>query len=118
MNLPVDYVLLKLGAPGYVIYVVAIVISFFCLAGRLYELRKLMDFDVRSFLGTTLLNEFLVSILAFSLPYVLSRILPMDLWWGFLVHAGFSVAWTAACILFAGFSAGERKPVLDKIFRK
>ena len=118
MNLPIDYILLKSGAPGYVIYVVAIAIAFFCLAGRLYELRKLMGFNVGSFMKTTLSTEFLVALLSFSLPYVLSRLMPLDVWWGFIVHAVFSVIWTSMCVLFVGFTKSERNQVTAKLFRR
>ena len=109
LNLPVDWVLLHYGAPAHCIYVVAIVIAFCCLAARLVMLHRMIGLAVGRFLTEVLGRELLVAALAVSLPLALVYVLPLESWWGFLVHAGTTFCWTALCVLLVGMSGEERR---------
>ena len=118
LNLPLDYLFLKLGAPDYIIYVVAIGVALLCLCARLYMLRKMIGLPVGRFLREVLFNELGVVLLSLSLPWGLSFLVPMSSWWGFLVHASFCVAWTGAVLLLAGFRKGEREELFRQILHR
>lgn len=118
LNVPVAYVALKLGAPAYSIYWVAIAVEFPCLAARLYMLRSMIGLPVGRFLKEVLLNELLVSAISFALPWWLSAIIPIQDWPGFLCHVAICVVWTAAVIFFLGFRKDERKGWIDRFLKK
>lgn len=114
LNLPVDYILLRQGAPAHCIYVVAIVIAVCCLCARLYMLRRMIGLPVGRFLRDVLGREVVVAAAAVAVPWLLMGALPLDCWWGFLVHAGVTVLWTAACVFVFGLDADERRSILHR----
>ena len=118
LNVPVSYVLLKLGAPACSIYWVAIVIAFLCLAARLYMLRGMIGLPVGKFLREVFPNELIVSALAFALPWWLTTVIPIGTWPGFLAHAFLCLLWTALVVFFVGFRRNERQSWLQRIFKR
>lgn len=50
LNLPISYVLLKLGGQPLTVFYVSLCISTFCLFMRLWIIRRLMDFPVKSYI--------------------------------------------------------------------
>lgn len=72
MNLPISYLLLRIGCiPESVIWV-AIGISQCCLVGRLYMLRGMIRLSVRSFLKHVYVNVLIVTLVAVILPVLVS----------------------------------------------
>ena len=118
LNVPIAYIALKLGSPACSIYWVAIAVAFLCLAARLYMLRGMIGLPVRRFLTEVLLNELLVSAIAFALPWWLSTIIPIQDWPGFLCHVVICLVWTAVVIFFLGFRKDERKGWKDRFLKK
>ena len=112
LNLPIDYVLLRAGYPAHCIYVVAIAIAVCCLCARLYMLRRMIALPVGRFLRDVLGREIVVAAAAASVPWLLMGVLPLGCWWGFLIHAGATVLWTAAAIFALGLDAEERRHIL------
>ena len=55
-----------------------------------------------------LLNEVLVVLLPMNVAWALSRLLPMDTWWGFLVHVFVTLIITAITIWTFGLTRKER----------
>ena len=68
LNLPISYLLLRLGMFPEVTVVVAIVVSQLCLAARLWFLRKMIDFPVQQFMTKVYLNVVIVTTLSLILP--------------------------------------------------
>lgn len=118
LNVPVAYIALKVGAPACSIYWVAIAVAFLCLAARLYMLRGMIGLPVGRFLKEVLLNEVLVSAIAFALPWWLSTIIPIQDWPGFLCHVVICIVWTAAAIFFLGFHKDEKKGWIERFLKK
>ena len=114
LNLPVDYLLLRAGAPAHCIWVVAIAIAVLCLCARLYMLRRMIGLPVGRFLRDVLGREVVVAAAAAAVPWLLMEALPLGCWWGFLVHAGATVLWTAVCIFALGLDADERRQILRR----
>lgn len=107
MNLPVSYVLLKLGAIPEVVYFVAITLSVCMLIARLIMLRKMIDFDVLSFIKNVIINVLIVTVVSAPLPWLLSKHMDESFLSLCIV--------TAACLLisgltvyFIGFTKDER----------
>ena len=118
LNVPVSYICLKLGAPASAIYWVAIVIAFLCLAARLYMLRGMIGLPVGRFIREVFLNELLVSLVAVGASWALACALPLETWWGFLIHASCSVLFTALAIFFIGFNRVERQSWIKRFFKR
>lgn len=118
LNVPVSYICLKLGAPASAIYWVAIVIAFLCLAARLYMLRGMIGLPVGRFIREVFLNELLVSLVAVGASWALACALPLETWWGFLIHASCSVLFTALAIFFIGFNRVERQSWMKRFFKR
>ena len=114
LNLPMDYLLLRAGAPAHCIWVVAIAIAVLCLCARLYMLRRMIGLPVGRFLRDVLGREVVVAAAAAAVPWLLLGALPLGCWWGFLVHAGATVLWTAAVIFALGLDADERRQILRR----
>jgi len=78
----------------------------------------MIGLPVGRFLREVLLNEFLVVLVAMTAGWGLSRVLPLDTWWGFLVHAFCSLALTGLTIWLLGFSRKERQDWAGRIFAR
>lgn len=118
LNVPIAWLCLKLGAPAQCIYWVAIGVACCCLAARLYMLKGMIGLPVGRFLREVLLNEVLVVAVAMGAGFALARLLPLDSWWGFLVHVFASLLLTFAAIAFLGLNTKERQDWKQRIFRR
>ncbi len=118
LNVPLAWLCLKLGGPAQSIYWVAIGVAFCCLAARLYMLRRMIGLPVGRFLKEVFLNEFYVVGLSMAQGFFLSRLLPLDCWWGFLLHALLSLLFTALAVLFAGLNADERNQLKTRLLKR
>ena len=70
LNLPISYILLKIGYAPEIIFIVAILVSICCEMARLYMLRKMIDLPVRSFFSKVYFNVIGVSVFASVIPYL------------------------------------------------
>ena len=118
LNVPLAWLCLKLGAPAQCIYWVAIGVAVLCLAARLYMLKGMIGLPIKRFLWEVLMNELLVVMVAFGATWALSRALPMDSWWGFLINAISSVMFAASAIFFIGFRKDEREGWLKGMLKR
>ena len=117
LNLPVDWILLKAGAPAYIIFVVASAVALLCLAARLFMLRKMIGLPVGRFLRDVLLREILVVGLAATVPFLLSR--HMEPGWGaFLVSLAATEIWSAGVIWLLGLEHDEKDILINKIIKR
>ena len=117
LNLPVSYVLLKMGAMPEVTVMVAIAVSQICLAARLMMLEKMIGLSVSSFISRVYLNVIAVSAAALVLPFAVSYIIPGG-FWGFAAKASVAVASAALSIFFVGCTKPERSELLAFIQNK
>ena len=116
MNLPISYLLLLMGCIPETILLVAIVISILCLFARLYMLRRMIGLKALVFIRKVLVNIFMVSIVAFSLPLYIKQL--VDISWGtFLAITIISILYSSLSIMFVGCSRSERSLVITKILK-
>ena len=113
MNLPVSYVLLRLGCIPETVLIVAICISQCCLAARLYMLRGMIGLRVRLYLRRVYFNVLIVSAVSAAMPAVLSSYFEENAI-NFIVSCIISVACTSIAIFYIGCNKHERDFVLSK----
>ena len=114
MNLPVSYILLRLGMFPEVVIVAAIVISQCCLAARLLMLRGMIGLSVRKYLKKVYINVFVVTALASVLPFLISRSLE-ESFMNFVLLSLVAVICTAVTIYYVGCNKAERQFVWNKL---
>lgn len=114
MNLPLSYVVLKLGAPAWSVFVVYVGVSVTLFFVRLWLIRRMMHLSIRAYLRGVLVPTLRVFVVAVPLPVVLHLFLPHTL-------AGFCgvVFGSMVCVLLASYGVGltsaERQTVSNRI---
>ena len=111
LNVPCDYVLLKMGMPAYVIYIVAIVLAVCCLFARLWMLKRQLDFPVLKFLWNVVGNEVIVTLVAAAIPFALRGIHP-------IAGIAITLTWTALAVYFIGLDSAQRKELRSKLLKR
>jgi O-antigen/teichoic acid export membrane protein len=113
LNLPVSYVLLRIGFIPETIFITAIVISVCCEMARLYMLRNMINLPVRNFLKKVYFNVIVVFVLASIVPYVLKSQLN-DNFSNFIIICSVCLFCTLLSILFIGCNRKERMFVYER----
>lgn len=124
MNLPLSYVMLKLGFFPPIVLIVAIFISMCCLASRLYMLRGMIGLSIRNFLKSVFFNVLIVAVIAAIIPYF-ARVYITDNFIGFIIVSFICAVSTLVTIYFTGCKRDERafvnrklSQVLSKVSKK
>ena len=113
MNLPISYVLLRMGFFPEIIVVVAIALSISCLIARLIMLRGMIGLPVRSYIREVLINLMIVTIVAILLPSVASTAYN-DTFLYFISSCCICVFSAVFSIYMLGCSRGERIFIREK----
>ena len=111
LNIPVDYILLKIGMPAHIIYIVAIVLAVCCMFARLWMLKRQLNFPAGKFLRNVVCNEILVSLVAATLPFALRGVHPV-------AGIAITIAWTALAVYFIGLDSVQKKGLISKLLGK
>ena len=114
MNLPVSYILLRLGAIPETVLIVAIAISQLCLATRLYMLRGLIGLKALDFLKQVYVNVIIVTICSGILPTILMLYFE-DTIYSFMILLIVSLICVIISVLFVGCNKRERDFVFSKV---
>ncbi len=114
LNLPVSYVLLRMGAAPEMVMVVAVVISQLCLAARLTMLRKMIGLRVRLYIKRVYLNILTVSVLAIIFPALLQPYLTGS-FGCFCASVLLCLICTSLSICFVGCDKAERRFIYEKV---
>lgn len=117
MNLPVSYLLLRLGLAPESVFVVAIVVSVLCEILRLIMLKKMIGLSVSSFLKNVYLNVILVGIVSCIIPVALVFFYPLCSIVSFIILAMVSFFSAALTIYLVGCTQSD-KIVIHKAFNK
>ena len=111
---PISYVLLKLGAPAYSVFIVHFVVEGIAQLARMTMLRKLIVLPIYAYIKNIYLPICLVVIMASLLP-VYVHTLFVEGWLRFLI-VGFSSVFSVSIITFIfGLTKGERFFFIDKM---
>ena len=114
MNLPVSYVLLRMGCIPETVLIVAICISQCCLAARLYMLRGMIGLSARRYVKKVCLNVLAVALLSAMAPLAL-RMHMEETFLNFVVLSLLSLLSTALSAFFVGCSKAERAVVRQRL---
>ncbi len=114
MNLPLSYILLRLGYFPEVVIVIAICISQCCLAARLILLRGMIDLSITKYLKNVYLNIIVVSIIAVILPLI-SAYYIKESFINFILISLIAVICTLSSIYFLGCNNQEREFIHQKL---
>lgn len=115
LNLPISYILLRMGLFPEVVIVVAIVISQCCLAARLSLLRGMIGLSIRQYLRRVYLNVFVVTLISVVLPFWFSLRLDETLG-NFILLCAISLVCTGLAIYYIGCNKKERLFINNKLF--
>ena len=106
LNIPVSYLLLSNGATPEIVIIVAIIISQMALFMRLIFIKKLLSFDIATFIIQIYLKLIIVTCLSLFATIGIYQILNVNLF-SFIVVSVFCVLFTSFAILFIGCSPVE-----------
>lgn len=113
LNLPISYVLLRIGCIPETVMMVAIGLSQCCLAARLVMLRTMIGLSARKYLREVYLNVILVTTVAAVLPILTSVILE-ESFLNFVIIVLISLITAAISIFYIGFNKNERDFAVTK----
>lgn len=108
LNLPVSYIVYRLGGFAESFLVVAILCGIGCLCARLYMLRPMIGLKISRFFKDVLLNIALVTIISLVLPFLLQHIMPAS-FISFICISLLAVLCALLAIYFVGLDATEKK---------
>lgn len=116
LNLPLSYLLLYLGAPAEITYVVAIIIDIICLAARLIFAKFIIGLSIRSFFNNVIVNTIIVAIVSSILPISLA-IYIKNFNAKFIVIITSCILSTMLSIIYIGIHREERKILFNSIHK-
>lgn len=114
MNLPISYIFMLNGFAPEMVFVVAIIISQFCLVARLCMAHYALGISLLHFLLQVYLNVITVSFISLILPSIIVFIL-QESFNSFILSSITSVICTMLTIYFIGCNKKERKFINGKI---
>lgn len=114
LNLPFSYIALKFGAPAYAVYWVYLGVSFFLLIARLLLLKRMVAYDIKSFVLNVLLKILVVTAIAIPLPIIVKHLLP-DSWSTFVYSTLLSLLCISSVVFTVGIGTKEKNLIKHKI---
>lgn len=114
--LPISYIVLKLGAPAYSVFIVHFCVESVAQFSRMYMLRKLINLPMRRYLQ----NIYIPIVATVAVAVVLPVIVHMQMengWLRFIAVGLTSVLSVGICAFFIGFTKSERQFFIDKGLR-
>lgn len=115
--LPISYVVLRLGAPGYSVFIVHFFVESVAQFLRMYMLRKLIHLPLRRYLTGIYLPVIATVAVSVIIP-LLVRFNMVEGWTRLVTVAIVSLLSVAICSLLIGFTAHERKFILAKLLHR
>ena len=117
LNLPIAYILLKVGCIPEITVYVSVTMSVICLFVRLWMLNRKIGFPMGEFIRRVILNVILVTIVA-VLPCLLISVLMPITFTGFISNVCSCVLIAVFSVLFVGCSKDERIQLFNTVFKK
>ena len=117
LNLPISYLILRLGVAPYMTLIVAIVIAICCLVIRLWLLRNLLSFPIGSYFRKVIINIIIVAFLSALIPFLVKGNLNENLL-SVVTLVLLCFIFTALSVFFVGCSVQERLFVKNIVKKK
>ena len=113
-NLPIAYLLMKLGYAPSSVLIVRCIINFATLFVRLWYLNRLYDFPIRRFLVEVIARIIPITFIAGAMMYIIPYNISFPVI-KFLFVGIFSIILNMILIMFIGITTQERNVIFDKI---
>lgn len=117
MNLPLSYIALKFGLPAYSTFIVYAFVSFALLFARLYLLKRMMDFPVKSFITEVVLPLIYITMLVLPLPLATKYLMDGNGLVDFITTSAAAVISVMTVIYLIGLK-NEEKNIIHNIIKK
>ena len=117
LNLPVSYVLLKLGGQPLTVFYVSLCISTFCLFMRLWIVRRLMEFPVRQYIIKVFASCVMICAVALAVPLA-AHLLLSENFLNVVVVCLLCIVSTLMTVYGLGLTGHERSLVVGIIRKK
>lgn len=114
LNLPISYVVLKIGLPVESTAIIALILSIVAVFARLFICKRIVNIDIADFFKNVLLNVAMVSFFSIILPLLMICLFQESLL-RFIILLIISTVSTIICILYVGCTRTERNMILFKI---
>lgn len=114
LDLPISYILLKLGAPPYSVVYVAILTAFIALIVRACILNSLIRIGLKDYLLNVVFKNFCLSILLFTPAFLISKYIQQS-FGGLVLFCCISVFYSLI-VIYISMSKAERGFINTKIF--
>lgn len=114
LNLPISYVVYKLGGIAESFVIVAIICGIGCLIARLYMIRPLIGLKIKDFVQQVLLKLLLVTCASTIIPIVLKHVLENN-FLNFVIVSAVAVLCSAISIYTLGLNSKERSMMLSYV---
>lgn len=113
--LPISYIVLKLGAPAYSVFIVHFCIESIAQFFRMFMLRKLINLYIWQYIKNIYIPIAFTVIVAVILPLVVHAQFE-ESWIRFILVGFTCVISVSLSVFFIGFTKREREFVLDKVY--
>ena len=116
LNIPLCFVLYKIGLPVYVAFIVSIIMSLVLLVCRAFFLCKLTTFPVVRYIKSIIVDCMGVSLLAFTPLYFVNNLFEKNILY-LVIFSSFAVFFTGVLFFLLSTTKGERRFIVG-IVRK
>lgn len=113
-NLPICYVLFKIGLPAYYACAVSILMSVLLVCSRMYFIHKLTDFPTSKFVGNIIIRCVLVSILSLLVTYYINSLHEESFIWLITVSI-LSILISTLFFILLSLTDGERRFIFGMV---
>ena len=115
MNLPVSYILLRIGLFPEIVIVVAIILSQCCLVARLLMLHRMIKLSIRKYLKKVYVNVCAVTLVSSIIPCTYAKYNTTDTLGEFIVITLMSMLCVCVTIYYIGCTKKERDFINNKL---
>lgn len=114
LNLPLSYIVYRLGGAPESYVIVAIGCGVVCLIARLYMIRPLIGLKIKDFIYRVIFNIFAVTIVSAVIPVIMFCCLDENIW-SFVILTIMSVISSISSIYLVGLNQNERNIVIGYV---
>ena len=108
LNIPVAYILLRMGLSAYIVLIVRFVINLITAFVRVFYMKSLMEFPLLDYFKTVVCRSVIVTIVVGVITYTLRPFFQHGLW-AILLYIILVAVIIIACIACIGFSKSDRQ---------
>ena len=116
MDMPLSYVVLRMGCLPYAVVYISIITAFIGFIARVILLRHQINFNVRGFIVNIVLKNYLIVVIIYVLVYYISRLFA-NTFVGLLLFCFSSVLISLTCIYIFALNLSERRHLSNYVKR-